>query len=105
MFTIRRRDTFGEVFFGVQTQDAWDIFSPPWQLKQQPKSPRRKKDKLEPVEGPLSFESAKRRNLSIFLLVLSALFWTIAWNGTLYAKLYNNTNLGRTRREGKGQGL
>jgi len=52
MFTIRRSDTFGEVFFGVQKQDPWHIFppTPPWQLKQQPKSPRRKKDKPEPVE-------------------------------------------------------
>ena len=37
---------------------------------------------------------------SVHFLVGSFLlfYWTIAWNGILYAKLYNNTNLGRTRR-------
>jgi len=32
--------------------------------------------------------------LIIFLGFPFLLFWTIAWNGILYAKLYNKTNLG-----------
>lgn len=38
----------------------------------------------------------------VFLFLSTSFFWTIAWNGILYAKLYNNTNLGRTKGVGTG---